>query len=207
MKIVAGKLGKKFHPRWIFRDVDFTVEPHSRLVITGKNGSGKSTLLQIIAAYITPSAGQITWEKNGKRLAADQLFRHITMASPYIELIEDFTLCEMVRFHGKFKAYQEGLSHEKIIELSGLGASRDKPVRQFSSGMKQRLKLLLALASRSELLLLDEPCSNLDADSVGWYHGLLAEYGSGRSIVIASNHKPEEYPGMHHFVEMGGIRY
>ena len=203
MKVIASKAGKRFHPKWIFRDVSFMIGSHSRMAITGKNGSGKSTLLQIIAAFITPTSGQITWELNGNNLHPEQIYRHISLASPYIELIEDFTLPEIIRFHGKFKAFHDGLSHEKLIGLSGLGASIQKPIRQYSSGMKQRLKLLLAIASRSDLLLLDEPCSNLDAQSVAWYHDLMDQFASGRTIVIASNNKPEEYPGIDHVTELG----
>lgn len=200
MKVMAKNIGKKFHPKWIFKNLHFMADPGQPLAITGKNGSGKSTLLKLIAAYITPSAGQINWSLDNNDIPSSDLFRHISMASPYIELIEEFTLTEMISFHGRFKPYQQNLSAETIVEISGLGASRHKPIRQFSSGMKQRLKLLLAITCHSELLLLDEPCSNLDADSIKWYHDLLLRFAPNRSIVIASNNKAEEYPGINHFV-------
>jgi ABC-type multidrug transport system ATPase subunit len=200
MKVVAKSIGKKFHPKWIFKNLHFTADPEQALAITGKNGSGKSTLLKLIAGYITPSTGHINWWIDNNDITSPDLFCHISMASPYIELIEEFSLTEMIRFHGRFKPYQQDLSIESVVEISGLGASRHKPIRQFSSGMKQRLKLLLAITCHSELLLLDEPCSNLDADSVKWYHDLLLKFTDNRCIVVASNNKADEYPGIKHFV-------
>lgn len=195
MKIVADNIGKKFHPKWIFKNIGFTINDGQSLVITGKNGSGKSTLLKIIAAYITPTAGKISWWVDGKAIEPDKVYHHLSVVSPYLELIEDLSMHEMISFHGKFKAYREGLSATDLIALSGLEASKDKPIRQFSSGMKQRLKLLLAICSGSEMLLLDEPCSNLDADSIQWYHQLISQASDNRTIIIASNSRPEEYPG------------
>lgn len=202
MKIVADNIGKKFHPKWIFKNLGFTIDYGQSLVITGKNGSGKSTLLKIIAAYITPTAGKISWWIDNKVIEPDKVYHHLSVASPYLELIEDLSMYEMINFHGKFKAYREGLSADDLIVLSGLEASRDKPIRQFSSGMKQRLKLLLAICSISELLLLDEPCSNLDADSIHWYHQILSQASQNRTIIIASNNRPEEYPGYRNMIAL-----
>jgi ABC-2 type transport system ATP-binding protein len=195
MQVDITKAGKKFGHKWVFKNLDALIEPENLCSITGKNGSGKSTLLLMVAGYVTPSAGALRWTINKQLVPQDKLFKHLTISSPYLELIEDFTMLEMIRFHKKFKAFLHDMDDDELIRLSGLSASKDKQIRQFSSGMKQRVKLLLAITSKSDLLLLDEPCSNLDADGVQWYQQLLHDYSSNRSIVIASNHKEEEYPG------------
>ena len=202
MLVYITKAGKKFGHKWVFKNLDALIEPANLCSITGKNGSGKSTLLLMVAGYITPSAGTLHWTLNRQTVPQDKLFNHLTISSPYLELIEDFTLLELIRFHKKFKAFLQDMSDDDLIGLSGLSASKDKQIRQFSSGMKQRVKLLLAIVSKSDLLLLDEPCSNLDADGVQWYQQLLHDFSPNRSIVIASNHKDEEYPGATNFITL-----
>ncbi len=202
MQVDITKAGKKFGHKWVFKNLDALIEPASICGISGKNGSGKSTLLLMVAGYITPSSGTLHWTLNKRAVSQDKLFKHLTISSPFLELIEDFTMLEMIRFHKKFKAFLNHMSDDDLIRLSGLPASKDKQLSKFSSGMKQRVKLLLAMASKSDLVLLDEPCSNLDADGVQWYHQLLHDFSPNRSIVIASNHKSEEYPGITKFITL-----
>ncbi len=104
-----------------------------------------------------------------------------------MELIEEFSLSEAIHFHLQFKPLANGLSSAKLIEILGLQKSSSKQIRFFSSGMKQRLRLALAICSESDILLLDEPGSNLDAQGMDWYHSLIAEFGSSRLIIVASN--------------------
>lgn len=202
MQVVLERAGKKYGSKWIFKNLDLSVDEGSLTGIVGKNGSGKSTLLLILSGYLSPSAGKLQWFINGSPVARDYLFRHTSIAAPYMELPEEFTFMELLRFHKRFKPFAGGLSEEDIIGLSALEDSLSKPVVQFSSGMKQRLRLLLAILSQSELLLLDEPCSNLDIAGIAWYQDLLQSHQSHRSIIIASNHKPEEYPGCTQFVSL-----
>ncbi len=202
IQVNINDCGKKFRQKWVFKKLSYSFEAGEKYAITGKNGSGKSTLLKMIAAYITPSSGNIEWGLNGQTVAPENVFRHIAMAAPYIEPIEEFTLPELIQFQKKFKPFQHALSEDDIINLSGLADNRNKAVKFFSSGMKQRALLSLALLSSSPLLLLDEPCANLDADARKWYAKLLDKYGSDRTIVIASNHNREEYPGFEHIITL-----
>ncbi len=192
MKIVLGKIGKKFSAEWIFRGLDFTFENNSANAVLGRNGSGKSTLLQIISGNLHPTEGSVRWFREDKEISVDHVFRHLSIVAPYQELIEEFTLEEMLKFHFSFKNFIPGYSIAKARELLGFKDTGSKPVSLFSSGMKQRLKLVLAFLSDVPLLLLDEPTMNLDRQGIEWYIDLTANLRKGRTLVICSNLEKEE---------------
>ena len=196
MQVTLRNIGKRFHQKWVFRALEMEFEAGKHHAVTGKNGSGKSTLLMICAGYLSPSKGSIHWHLREKPLPSESVYRQVSMASPYLELVEEFTLEESIRFHQKFKPFLSGFEASNLIELSGLKESLDKPLRHFSSGMKQRVKLLLAIMSDTPLVLLDEPCANLDSEAVEWYQHLKENFGNGRTFIICSNHNPQEYPGV-----------
>jgi ABC-type multidrug transport system ATPase subunit len=196
MQVRLQVIGKKFNTDWIFRNLTFSFEPNSATAILGRNGSGKSTLLQVIAGNIHPTEGAVVYILEGKNIPPDRIFRHISMAAPYLELVEDFTLAEMLRFHFSFKKILPGHDHDTLTKMLSFNAGRNKQIRQFSSGMKQRLKLLLAVMSDVELLLLDEPTVNLDSAGIAWYHELLQRYAGNRTLVICTNQPQTESPGV-----------
>jgi len=198
MQVSLSDIGKRFNHKWVFKGLNMQFDSGLHYAVTGKNGSGKSTLLLIAAGYMSPSRGKVNWQINEKEIEPEKVFEHLSLASPYLELVEEFTLEETLKFHQKFKTFINGFNTESLIELSGLGESRHKSIRHFSSGMKQRVKLLLAIMSHTPLVLLDEPCANLDSDAVKWYQRLKTEFGSDRTFVICSNHNSEEYPEVRH---------
>ena len=187
--IQLDTIGKRFRYEWIFRNISTTFEQGRRYAILGPNGVGKSTLMKILSGHLTPSSGKMTVQINDKTLDADDIYRYVNYAAPYIELIEEFTLTEAIDFHIKFHPLSNSLTINDLITLLGFQKSRDKEVRYFSSGMRQRLKLALAICSNSPILLLDEPTTNLDVQGVAWYRGLMQQYteGSNRLVIIASN--------------------
>lgn len=187
MKVELNQVGKRFRRDWVLRGVNLLIEPGSRIAITGPNGSGKSTLLKMICGHLTPSKGKVDFSVDGRKIELDQVYTQLAYAAPYIELIEEFNLREAIDFHRKFKPFQQELSTKDIINLLGFERSRTNEVRNFSSGMKQRLKLVLAICSQAPLLLLDEPTTNLDAQGTAWYADLISQFGGQRSIVVASN--------------------
>lgn len=193
IQVELSGTGKKFRGKWVFRGIDLQVSPGKRQVIAGKNGSGKSTLLQMIAGFRTPSEGKIAWHHDNRSLPPDLIYKYVAMAAPGLEPTEEFTFPELIAFHQRFKPFPKQAEAGHILEVAGLTASSDKAIRYYSSGMKQRVKLVLALMPSSGLVLLDEPCTNLDKESRDWYKRLLKEYGRDKTIVIASNHNPEEY--------------
>ncbi len=202
MNISIHDCGKKYHQKWVFRDIDCSFKPGQRYAITGKNGSGKSTLLKIIAGYVTPTTGTISWHLKNNKLLPENLYRHLSIATPYLETIEEFTFPELIRFTQKLQPFQKEFTENDILHLAQLEHSKNIAVKFFSSGMKQRVLLSLAILSSTPLLLLDEPCSNLDADARRWYKQSLDKYGIGRTTIIASNHNPEEYPDSQNAVNL-----
>ncbi len=192
MQVRLEGIGKKFQHEWIFRDVSFLFQENRTYALTGPNGSGKSTLLMLISALLPHSRGTFTYHRLGQSVAEEEVYRHLTLAAPYQELIEEFTLQELLDFHFTLKPPIATLSIPEILEKMRLKDARDKYVYQFSSGMKQRLKLGLALYSDSSMILLDEPCANLDAENTQWYQEEIRQLLGQRLIIIASN-QPYEY--------------
>ncbi len=187
MKITLDNIGKRFRREWIFRKVTFQITEGERMALLGPNGSGKSTLMKLLSGYLSPSKGKIVYHKNDVPLPTDELYQQVSFAAPYIELIEEFTLEEAIHFQAKFKPFRKGLRPKDIVELTGLARSKDKFIRAFSSGMKQRVKLALAICADTSLLLLDEPGTNLDRAGVAWYLDLAHRFMDDRTIVVASN--------------------
>lgn len=202
MLIRLNNVGKHFSNHWLFQHLYYQFETGKRYVILGANGSGKSTLLQIIAGFRLPSQGSIDFFDGNKPIPAEKHYRNISIAAPYLELIEEFTLDELISFHFGFKTLQEGISLQDLPQLATLENQRSKPIRYYSSGMKQRVRLALAFYSNTPILLLDEPTSNLDKQGIAWYHGLLAK-STNRVVIICSNHKPEEYEHADEFIQLG----
>lgn len=191
MVIRLEDIGKRFGMEWIFRGVDAEFSPESKCAIIGPNGSGKSTLLKIISGGLTPTKGKIDFKiQHIRNPDVDFIASQISFAAPYISLVEDFTLTEMIDFHFKFKKMK--VSKEEFFDLCTLGKHPNKFLHQFSSGMRQRLKLATAILSETNVLLLDEPTSNLDAQGSNWYHDLMSRYSTNRTVIIGSN-QPEEY--------------
>ena len=191
MNITLQNIGRRFNRDWIFRGLDYTFNSGQAYAILGPNGSGKSTLLQVLNASLTPSAGTINYTFQDKSVEATEVFTHLSLAAPYLELIEEFTLTEMVDFHFKFKQYKPGIDKKELIGLLSLAKSENKLIRYFSSGMKQRLKLILAFCADTPILMLDEPTSNLDTQGVDWYLGLVEQFAIGRLTIVCSNQEHE----------------
>lgn len=185
--------GKKFIRNWVFKNLSFHLGSAEKIAILGPNGSGKSTLLQVLSGYESLSEGAIRYSRSGKDLLREDLFSHIAIAAPYLELIEEYTLNEIVQFHFQFKRPVSGHSTEEIIEIAGLENSSRKVFKYFSSGMKQRTKLALAILSEVDLVLLDEPLSNLDKSGEQWYRQLAEHYLNTKTVAVCSNQNESEY--------------
>ena len=187
MRITFSDTGKRFNREWIFRNLSFDFLPGEKYAITGPNGSGKSTVLQVISGSMAPSAGNIKWQLKDQPIQEDALFNYLTISAPYLETIEELTAVEFLTFHNKFKNYIDDIPIEAIIDLVGLKKSAHKQIRYFSSGMKQRIKLAQAIFSDVPLLLLDEPCTNLDTAGIELYHQLITKYALGKTVIVSSN--------------------
>ena len=190
MIIELSNVGKRFNRDWIFRGVNYRFETGNAYAITGANGSGKSTLLQSIAGSITLSTGDCVYTQQNKNIAGETIDQQLAMAAPYLELIEEMTALEFLSFHASFKPM--ALDAATILDKVELPHASHKQIRYYSSGMKQRIKLAQAFFSDVPLLLLDEPCTNLDKAGYALYHRLIDEY-AGNKLVIVSSNDPLEY--------------
>lgn len=191
MNIVLEDIGRRFNRDWVFRNVNYQFETNHSYAVLGPNGSGKSTFLQVVAASLIPSAGQIRYTVNEKKIEPDSIYRYLSIAAPYMELIEEFTLSEQLHFHFALRNYLPGFDEEAIMDLLGLRRAKDRQIRHFSSGMKQRVKLALACCSDVPFVLLDEPTTNLDSQGVDWYLNLVAQTRAERLLMVCSNQEKE----------------
>jgi len=191
--IQVTNAGKKFGREWIFRKVDLEIKPAEKVVILGLNGSGKSTLLQAMTGYLTLNEGSVVYSNNQQKTEDEQQYNHISLASPYLELVEDFTLQEQIEHAHIYKPFLNNLSIAQVVELSGLVAHKDKFIKLFSSGMRQRLKLTLAILADAPILFLDEPTTNLDATVIDWYKNMIVTYAAHKTIIVCSNSIKDEY--------------
>jgi len=191
MKLSLENIGRRFNRDWIFRGIDYTFVSGEIYAVLGPNGSGKSTLLQVLNGSLSPSAGKISYFFEDEAVEIDAVYKHLSLAAPYLELIEEFTLDEMIDFHFKFKSYTPGIDKNEVIELLAMPGGKNKLIKYFSSGMKQRLKLALAFCADTPMLMLDEPTSNLDTQGVDWYLNLVQKFAKNRLTIICSNQEHE----------------
>ncbi|TAE38978.1 MAG: ATP-binding cassette domain-containing protein [Sphingobacteriales bacterium] len=187
MEIHLQNIGRRFNHEWIFKNVHYTFQPNKKYALLGINGSGKSTLLQVISGALTPSQGALVYTLNSQIIAAENYYQYLSLAAPYLELIEEFSLTEVLDFHFKFKKRVKNLDNEGIISLLGMQQSQHKAIKYFSSGMKQRVKLALSFCADTPILLLDEPTSNLDTQGIQWYLDMVTQFSTGRITIICSN--------------------
>ena len=193
LTITVADLCKRFNREWIFRSLNYRFLSGNIYAITGPNGSGKSTLLQVMWGQVPQSSGTIRYAKADSEIPMEETFRHVSIATPYMDLIEEFTLTEMVDFHFKLKKLRPGIKKEDLANRMYLEDAAEKQLINFSSGMKQRLKLALAFYTEADAYFLDEPGTNLDSRAFGWYIRELTLLPREAIIFVASNN-PEEYP-------------
>jgi len=206
MEITLNQIGKRFNFNWIFKGVSVQIRANEPWVILGSNGSGKSTFLSILAGASIPSDGEIQWKLNNSIVEETSIYQYVSIAAPYLELIEELTLQEHLNFHFSVKPLIQGVSKKDLLGIVGLEKAADRRISYFSSGMRQRLKLALAILSDTDVLLLDEPLSNLDNKAATWYADLIKQFGKDRVIVVCSNHQQEEYAFCKHSLSIEDFR-
>lgn len=193
MKISLEHISKRFQRHWIFKDINYSFSGNGTYALLGPNGSGKSTLLRIVAGMQAASTGKIFHAVNEKNIEPTAVFPYISFCAPGQEIVEELTLHEFLSFHFSFKRPIAGLSIADIIQITGLQTASHKPIADYSSGMKQRVKLAQAIFSDTPVLLLDEPCTNLDQQGVEQYRDWIEKYASDRMVIVASNDVREHF--------------
>ncbi|MEO5564607.1 MAG: ATP-binding cassette domain-containing protein [Chitinophagaceae bacterium] len=195
MTISLSDAGKRFNREWIFRHFTYTFESGQSYAIVGPNGSGKSTLLQALSGSMMLSEGNIQYSPDSHRdntqYSSENIYQQVSLCAPYLEVVEEMSLKEFLDFHHGFKPFLKGITSEKVISILGLEKAANKQIRYYSSGMKQRVKLAQCILSDTAIVLLDEPCTNLDEQGIALYHQLVNDYCKDRLVIVSSNDKVE----------------
>ena len=191
MKINLENTGKKYNREWIFRGITTQISLNDSIVISGSNGSGKSTFLKMISGFETPTEGEISYSEN-KEIPVEKIYKKVAYTSPYIGVFEEYTIEELLKFYSTLKPLKNNMKFDQFIEIIELTNTKNKAIKHFSSGMKQRVKLGLSILSDSPILLLDEPTSNLDKNAILWYQNLVQKNLNNRIVIVASNNQKEE---------------
>ena len=186
----AKAIGKRFYNRWLFKDISFQLCAGERMALVGTNGSGKSTLLRIVAGQLAPTIGGMTYSAAGNNIPSDRFYRHLSWTGPQVEPYTELTLREHIDLHFRFKQCLLP-QPESLIQILNLSAHADKPLQVYSSGMLQRMKVGLALFTASDVLLLDEPTSNMDEENAAFMLDLIAQHIGQRVYVLATNLRRE----------------
>lgn len=202
MKIQLQNVGKKFRDVWVFQHLDFSFSHNQNYAILGANGSGKSTLMQVLAGLTLPSEGEVSYSISGEVIEPSEVYKKIVYAAPYVQLFDQFNVEEMISVHMRFKKFYGNMTPDEVIERMMLTKHKTQPIEVFSSGMKQRLRLGLAIMSVSDVLLLDEPNTNLDEQGKNWYEALVKEFQENRTVIVSSNHQEKEYTFCDHIYNL-----
>lgn len=205
LTITVKDLSKRFNREWIFRNFNFKFSSENIYAITGPNGSGKSTLLHVLWGQVPQTSGTFEYQLNDKKIEIEDVYKHVSIAAPYMDLIEEFTLAEQLDFHFKLKKIRNNLTIDELMTLANLEGAGEKFIGNFSSGLKQRIKLCLAFYTQADVLFLDEPTTNLDLKNFNWYQEHLKKIASQAMVIIASN-DPDEYPSTSVIIDLQKLK-
>jgi ABC-type multidrug transport system ATPase subunit len=205
ISITTEGLSKRFNREWIFRNLSYQFTSGNTYAITGPNGSGKSTLLQVLWGQVPQTSGTCHYHTPSGEVPVEKIPQHIAIATPYMDLIDEFTLGEQLDFHFKLKHVRGQISRTELLEIMYLTHARDKYIGNFSSGMKQRVKLALAFYTEADLIFFDEPGTNLDEQAFMWYKKELQKLPANALTFIASNDH-DEYPADCHIINVLGYK-
>ncbi|MCX7833811.1 MAG: ABC transporter ATP-binding protein [Ignavibacteria bacterium] len=182
-------LEKKYSNKQVFRGVNIKLKKGDSVAIIGRNGSGKSTLLKIISNLIKPTSGQIILKVDNIEIKKEYYYKYIGYAAPYLNLYDELTAYENLKFFIELKCnfnYPKG-KIEEVLKKVNLYYCKDDIIREYSTGMKQRLKLAFSILNEPKLLLLDEPHSNLDLEGIEILKKISLEQKERGILLIATN--------------------
>jgi len=188
MKIVVDSVGKYFGEKKIFTNMSFEISSKSSLAIVGPNGSGKTTLMRIICGLINPTEGEVSYFINEEKIKKDKMFSYIGFVGPYLELYNELSALENLHFFAKMKRLNQIDNNlNMLLEKMNLKGREFDLVKNYSSGMKQRLKYVFAMMSNPEILFLDEPTSNLDKEGINIVYDIMNSQKSKGILILATN--------------------
>lgn len=188
MRVEAREVSRSFGSQKVIDSLSLDIDSGERIAIVGGNGSGKTTFLRLLSGILSPTSGKILWEDtSGEEVARELWPQKMCFTGPYVELIEELSMMELLHFHQKMRPYIADLGPLDLLKISGLEHAQNKLIKYFSSGMKQRLRLTLAVMSISSVVFLDEPTSNFDQRAIDWMRELIENYLGNRTLVVGTN--------------------
>lgn len=189
-------LFKKFDRKIIFKDISFSLSNGESLAVTGRNGSGKSTLIKILTTLISQTSGSITLNIDNKPVERRNYYNFIGLVSPYLNLYDEFTGYENMQMisniRGTFNKNDLEENINSTLKKVGLYERRNDILRIYSSGMRQRLKIAFAILHDPQILFLDEPTDNLDAEGIKIVDDIVNDYKENKIIIVATNSEYEK---------------
>jgi heme exporter protein A len=190
----AQGISKEFNRKLIVENISFELDKGDSLALVGRNGAGKSTLAKILCGLLSPSRGTVALAVDGHAVAyPGHIYPHVGFVAPYINLYDEFSgienlnLCARIRNH----AVHPGERIEELLKRFSLFEKRNDELRTYSSGMKQRLKYCAALLHEPPLLVLDEPCANLDEEGIAVVRDVMRHQKDAGILIIATNDKDD----------------
>jgi len=188
MKLVLENLSKSFPGRRVFQNISAQIEQGKNLVVTGPNGSGKTTLIKIICSLLPASSGKVIFQYNGNNYTGAEIQPYIGYTAPDLFLYDELTAVENLEFFASVSNIKKP-DFKMLLDKYGLMGRGKDLVKSYSSGMKQRLKYILALMRNPQILLLDEPAVNLDEQGKRMVDEVIRDHKG--ITVIATNDKDE----------------
>jgi heme exporter protein A len=192
--ILAAGLRRDFGERAALDGLGFELEAGASMVVLGPNGAGKTTLLRILATLLRPTGGELRVLGCELPKEAWKLRGRIGYLGHEPLLYRDLSGRENLRFHARLHGLDEAAAAariEAVLAATGMERRAGSRVAELSAGMRQRLAIARCVLHEPQLLLLDEPDSNLDAEGRELARGLIGP-GSGRTRVIVT-HDPERF--------------
>ncbi len=199
VEIRAQQICKSFGEKKVLDGLSYRFICNQTYALTGANGAGKSTLLKILMGYMQPDAGKVVYMDSLGIVDSASVYRLVSHCSPYQQLPEELTVKQLYTFVKNCRPLT--VDNKGFMDMACAPSERQKPIKFFSSGMKQRVKLTLAFVVQSHVLFLDEPTSNLDKKNQDWYFSNFENFKKNRIIILASN-QPSEYKNFDHILDL-----
>ncbi len=191
-RIKARGLSQQFNHRKIFEDISFEISSGESIAIVGPNGSGKTTLIRIISQLLRPRVGEIRYFENSSEKKAHELYSAVGLVGPYLQLYNHLTAMENYSFFCRIRGMPfDQRRFKDLMDKLGLSGRELDELRNYSSGMQQRMKYVCALLHQPEILLLDEPTSNLDEAGSQIAFRIIEEQKKDGILILATNKNEE----------------
>ncbi len=192
IKITINKLTKRFGKTPVFSGVDMDCQLPGIYGVSGNNGAGKTTFLKIIAGVMKPTSGEVLIKINDYKILAERTYRHTAFAAPYLNLYDEFSAEENLRLTAGLRSEKyDSKRAEYLLHKVSLYSKKNELLKNYSSGMKQKVKLINSLLAESLLIIWDEPFTNMDSEGKEAVTALIRPEAEKKIILIASNREDE----------------